>query len=49
MKADSVILTFDLTNQGSFDNLEYWISSVENSCKDGVPRILIGNKLDLKE
>ena len=52
--ADGIVLVFDITEQGSFEGLDNWISEMKRHCKhrsgvEKVNMILIGNKLDLKE
>jgi Ras-related protein Rab-1A len=52
-----IIMMFDLTNKESFENLQMWMNHIkevnlkENSgeyCCDDIPKILVGNKKDLK-
>ena len=45
--ADGIIFIFDLTNKESFEHMKNWLmSSVD--CNKDFKRILVGNKLDLK-
>ena len=49
-KAQGIILVYDVTNQKSYKDLQYWIDSLKsNMYKDisNVPIIIIGNKIDL--
>ena len=39
---------FDLTNKSTFVKLDYWMELVEKAVK-GAPRVLVGNKVDLKD
>ena len=47
--ADGVILVFDMTRSSTFSNINNWWNSCVKFGLSGVPRILIGNKVDLKE
>lgn len=47
--ADGVILVFDTTRSSTFSNIKKWYNSTVKYCPSGVPRILIGNKIDLKD
>ena len=47
LKADGVILVYDITNKQSFDNLENWFNDINEKASEK-PIILIGNKLDLE-
>ena len=46
-KADGVILVYDITSIDSFNNIEYWLNSINYYCKREIPIIIIGNKIDL--
>ena len=44
------MLLYDVTNRTSFENLEKWIEEFKNNVKEeGIPFILIGNKIDLRD
>ena len=43
-----IVLTFDLTNRKSFDNLGIWLNDIQNNSNE-VPVVLFGNKCDLFE
>ncbi len=47
--ADGVILVFDMTRSSTFSNVNNWWNSCIKYGLSGVPRILIGNKVDLKD
>ena len=47
--ADGIILVFDTTRSSTFSNINNWYSSAVKYGLSGVPRILIGNKVDLEE
>ncbi len=40
------LLVYDITNQKSFDSLDYWIEEIKNNSHKNVEMILIGNKCD---
>ncbi|MHA1836168.1 MAG: Rab family GTPase [Candidatus Odinarchaeia archaeon] len=45
--ASGALLIFDLTRTSSFENLTNWIDELHSYTKVGIPKIIIGNKLDL--
>jgi small GTP-binding protein len=47
--AQGIILVYDVTNPETFDNLKYWIQSINNNLgvQSNVKKIIIGNKIDL--
>ena len=47
--ADGVLLVFDMTRSSTFSNVNNWWNSCIKFGLSGVPRILIGNKVDLKD
>lgn len=47
-KADAIILAFDTTDRPTFDNVQSWITSINQHAKKGVPVILIATKIDLE-
>ncbi|MFX0082449.1 MAG: Rab family GTPase [Candidatus Hodarchaeota archaeon] len=47
--ADGMILVYDVTRSSSFSNINNWYSTAVKYGLSGIPRILIGNKIDLKE
>ena len=42
------IITYDITNKQSFDNIQEWINEVKNQVSDKVLLVLVGNKIDLE-
>lgn len=45
--ADGILLTFDVTNEESFDNLRFWIQSIKNHTnEENIPIVVLGNKVD---
>lgn len=47
--ADGMMLIYDITRSSSFSNINNWFSTAVKYGLSGVPRILIGNKIDLKD
>lgn len=45
--AMGIILTYDVTDQRSFDNIRTWIRNIEQHASEGVNKILVGNKCDI--
>jgi GTPase SAR1 family protein len=45
--ANCVILTYDITEKGSFNALGKWLSDVRDNVNEGTFIILCGNKIDL--
>ena len=46
---DGILLVFDLTNNISFNNIKKWINEVENNSDHKTKKILVGNKVDMKD
>ena len=46
---DGILLVFDLTNNKSFNNIKKWINEVENNSDHKTKKILVGNKVDMKD
>ena len=42
-----VIFVYDITDNKSFENLDFWVNSVEEVLGKGPLRALVGNKMDL--
>ncbi|MFW9929037.1 MAG: Rab family GTPase [Candidatus Thorarchaeota archaeon] len=43
------LVLYDITNQQSFDNVDFWVDEFLNYCGENqVPIVLIGNKIDLR-
>ena len=47
--ADGVMLTYDTTRSSSFSNINNWWQTCIKYGLSGVPRLLVGNKIDLKD
>lgn len=45
--AQAIMIVFDLTDKDSFDHLKNWMADIDRFAKDGVMKILVGNKADL--
>ena len=43
------IITYDITNKQSFDNIQDWINEVKNQVSNKVLLVLVGNKIDLEK
>ncbi|MHA1913371.1 MAG: Rab family GTPase [Promethearchaeota archaeon] len=47
--ADGMLLVYDATRSSSFSNINNWYSTAVKYGLSGIPRVLIGNKIDLKD
>lgn len=47
--ADGMMLIYDVTRSSSFSNVNNWYSTAVKYGLSGIPRVLIGNKIDLKD
>ncbi len=47
--ADGMMLVYDITRSSSFSNINNWFNTSVKYGLSGIPRILIGNKMDLKD
>jgi len=45
--SDGIFLTFDISSESSFKNIEKWIGAVQAKIDENVPIFLLGNKKDL--
>jgi Ras-related protein Rab-1A len=45
--AHGIILMFDITSSSSFQNIQRWYDEAQNYLQKSVPKLLIGNKVDL--
>ncbi|XP_028090824.1 ras-related protein RIC1-like isoform X4 [Camellia sinensis] len=41
------IVVYDMTNQGSFNNVKQWLSEIDRYASENVNKLLVGNKCDL--
>lgn len=46
---NGVVLVFDLTDEDSFRNINFWISDIEKHAPEKIVKILVGNKVDLAQ
>ena len=47
--ADGMILVYDVTRSSSFSNINNWYSTAVKYGLSGIPRVLVGTKIDLKD
>ncbi len=47
--ADGMLMVFDITRSSSFSNVNNWYNTAVKYGLSGIPRVLIGNKTDLKD
>ena len=47
--AQAIIILYDITDRSTFEHLKYWLIEIEKFAKQGVFKILVGNKKDLEE
>ena len=45
--AHAILVVFDITDRDSFDHVRNWMADIDKFGKEGVLRILVGNKCDL--
>ena len=45
---DAIVICYDITDKRSFDNVEYWMRSINQNVNENVIKILVGNKSDLE-
>ena len=46
--AHAIIILYDITEQSSFDHINNWMIEIDKFAKQGVLRIIVGNKKDLE-
>ena len=46
-KADGVIISYDVTDESTFENVRNWVESLNTHAQKHIARILVGNKIDL--
>ena len=39
---------YDVTNEKTFANISNWLRNIEDNAKEGVEKIIVGNKTDLE-
>ncbi|CAD7926704.1 unnamed protein product [Amoebophrya sp. A25] len=47
--AMGVVMVYDITDEGTFNNVEMWLNNLSQHANGDVQKILIGNKADLEE
>jgi small GTP-binding protein len=47
--ADGMMLAFDITRSSTFSNIQNWYNTAQKFGLSSIPRLLIGNKIDLKD
>ena len=48
-QANGVIITFDVTNRQTFNNVKNWLESIYMHADPSIVKALVGNKIDLKD
>lgn len=46
--AHAILIVYDITDKESFDHVKNWMADIDKFAKQGVIRILVGNKCDLE-
>jgi len=47
--AHGIIVTFDVTDQESFNNVKQWLNEIDRYANEHVNKLLVGNKSDLED
>jgi transport family protein 27 len=49
-QASAVVLAYDITNDESFNSLEYWLKIIKEKCRDSpLIGVVVATKVDLNE
>ncbi|XP_062299907.1 EF-hand calcium-binding domain-containing protein 4B [Scomber scombrus] len=48
-KADGVVVMYDVTVEESFKAVQPWLTNVQEAAGEGIPILLLGNKMDMNE
>uniref|UniRef100_A0A3B4ERX3 small monomeric GTPase n=1 Tax=Pundamilia nyererei TaxID=303518 RepID=A0A3B4ERX3_9CICH len=48
-KADGVVVMYDVTVEESFKAMRPWLTNVQEAAGEGIPILLLGNKMDMDE
>ena len=43
------MIIFDVTDAKTFESVKNWVASIKEKAAEGVPCILVGNKIDLED
>ena len=46
--AHAIIILYDITQKSSFDHIKNWMTEIDKFGKQGVLKVIVGNKLDLE-
>ena len=46
--AHAILVVYDITEKDSFDHVKNWMADIDKFGKEGVYRVLVGNKCDLE-
>merc|ERR1711976_181547 len=46
IRAQGIILTYDVTDENSFKNIRNWVKQIEQNAQNNVCKVLVGNKSD---
>ncbi|KAJ3062947.1 GTP-binding protein of the rab, partial [Podochytrium sp. JEL0797] len=47
--AHGIIVVYDVTDQDTFNNVKQWLQEIDRYAVEGVNKLLVGNKSDLKD
>jgi len=47
--AMGILLVYDVTDENSFQNIRNWVRNIDQHAAEGVEKVLIGNKADMKD
>ena len=46
--AHAIIILYDITQKASFDHIRNWLTEIDKFGKQGVLKVIVGNKLDME-